>query len=119
MADYSRYKTETLEKMRSAAWEKYYSETIKPCGNWGDGMRLAKLPEHKAREKAKQRYDAICAELERRRAAARNKCASCAHNTGVDVMDCEYACAGVTEVEDEGRIVVSCGDYEQKEEASK
>lgn len=119
MADYSRYKTETLEKMRSAAREKYYREAIKPCGNWGDGMRLAKLPDYKAWEKAKLRYDAICAELERRRAAARNKCANCAHNTGVDVMDCEYACAGVTEVEDEGRIVVSCDDYEQKEEASK
>ena len=112
MADYSRYKTETLEKMRLAAWEKYYKEAIKPCGNWGDGMRLAKLPEHKAWEKAKQRYEAICAELEKR------KCASCAHNAGVDVMDCEYACAGVTEVEDEGRIVVSCGDYQQKGAAS-
>lgn len=119
MADYSRYKTETLEKMRLAAWDKYYSETIKPSGNWGDGMRLAKLPEHKTWEKARKRYEAICAELDKRKAAARNKCVSCAHNTGVDIMDCEYACAGVTEVEDEGRIVVSCGDYEQKEEASK
>ena len=117
MADYSRYKTETLEKMRSAAWEKYYSETIKPSGNWGDGMRLSKLPEHKAWEKAKQRYDAICAELERRNAATENKCASCAHNIGTDVMDCEYACAGVTEVRDKGRIVVSCDDYKQREEA--
>lgn len=102
MADYSRYKSETLEKMRSVAWDKYCSETIKPCGNWGDGMRLSKLPEHKAWEKAKQRYDAIC-------------CASCAYNIGADVMDCEYACTGVTETEDEGRIVVSCGDYKQRE----
>lgn len=116
MADYSRYKTETLEKMRLSAWEKYYSETIKPCGNWGDGMRLSKLPEHKAWEKAKQRYDAICAELERRR-SAENKCVSCIHNIGTGVMDCECACAGVAEVEDEGRIVVSCGDYKQREEA--
>lgn len=115
MADYSRYKTETLEKMRLAAWEKYYNEAIKPCGNWGDGMRLARLPEHKGWEKAKQRYDAICAELEKRRVASRNRYASCVHNTGVNVMDCEYACAGVTEIEDEGRIVVSCGDYKQRE----
>lgn len=115
MADYSRYKTKTLEKMRSAAWDKYYSETTKPCGNWGDGMRLSKLPEHKAWEKAKQRYDAICAELERRK-TAENKCASCVHNIGSGVMDCEFACAGVTEVEDEGRIVVSCGDYKQRGE---
>lgn len=78
-------------------------------------MRLARLPEHKAWEKAKQRYEAICAELERRKAAARNKCTSCVHNAGTDVMECEYACAGVTEVEDEGRIVVSCGDYTQQE----
>ena len=48
MADYSRYRTETLKKMREAAWEKYYAEAEKPAGNWGDGMRLSKLPEHKA-----------------------------------------------------------------------
>jgi len=47
MADYSRYKIETLNKIRDAAYEKYYSETIKPYGNWGDGMRLAKLPQYK------------------------------------------------------------------------
>ena len=102
--------------MRSAAWDKYYSETMKPCGNWGDGMRLSKLPAHKAGEKAKQRYDAICAELERRK-TAENKCASCTHNIGHGVMDCECACAGVAEIEDEGRIVVSCGDYKQKEKS--
>ena len=72
MADYSWYRTEILEKMRSAAREKYYNETMKSGGNWGDGMRLSKLPKHTAWEKAKQQYEAICAELERRKAAANN-----------------------------------------------
>ena len=49
-------------------------------------------------------------------AVAKNKCASCVHNTGTGVTDCEYACAGITEVKDEGRIVVSCGDYQQRVE---
>ena len=60
MADYSRYKTATLERMRAAAWEKYYAETMKPCGNLGDGMRLSKLPQNRKWEKAKEelrRYD--------------------------------------------------------------
>lgn len=68
MADYSRYKTETLIRMREKAWEKYRIETTKTTGNWGDGMRRAKLPDFKAWEKAKERYDAICAELDKRRA---------------------------------------------------
>lgn len=67
MADYSRYKTETLEKMRDKAWEKYHAETSKPHGNWGDGMRLAKLPSLSSWEKARERYDGICKELERRK----------------------------------------------------
>lgn len=67
MADYTRYKTATLQKMQSAAWDKYHAETTKPCGNWGDGMRLAKLPQCKAYEKARERYYAITAELDRRR----------------------------------------------------
>lgn len=110
MADYTRYRTETLKRMRSAAQEKYYNETMKPSGNWGEGMRLSKLPELKAWERAKARYEAICAELERR--AQENKCVSCIHNIGADVMVCEYACVGVAEIRDEGRIVVSCSDYE-------
>ncbi|MCI8403383.1 MAG: hypothetical protein HFE49_00610 [Clostridia bacterium] len=68
MADYSRYKTETLKKMRDRAWDKYCIETSKPCGNWGDGMRLAKLPQHKAWEKARMRLNEIDAELARRKA---------------------------------------------------
>lgn len=55
MADYSRYKTETLEKMRSKAFDKYYELTIKPSGNWGDSI--------KEWERAKERLDAIEKEL--------------------------------------------------------
>lgn len=66
MADYSRYRTETLINMKDKAWEKYYNLTIKPTGNWGDGMRLSKLPQNKEWEKAKERYDAIEEELKRR-----------------------------------------------------
>lgn len=116
MADYSRYKTETLKKMRDVALEKYYSETVKPSGNWGDGMRLSKLPQLKTWERAKARYDAICAELNRRKLPGENKCASCIHNIGTEVMNCEFACAGVETVEDEGRVVLSCGDYERNGE---
>lgn len=68
MADYSRYKTATLEKMKEAAWEKYHSETTKPGEGWGAGMRKARLSDNKAWERARERYMAICAELERRRA---------------------------------------------------
>lgn len=66
MADYSRYKTETLKKMRERAYEKYCAKNSKPVGNWGDGMRLAKLPSVSAWEKARERYYGICKELERR-----------------------------------------------------
>lgn len=72
IADYSRYKTATLQKMREAAWKNYATETQKPLGNWGDGMRLSKLPQGKAWEKAREQYHAICAELEKREAEARN-----------------------------------------------
>lgn len=67
MADYSRYKTAVLEKMKEAAWEKYLSETQKPGDGWGAGMRKAHLCDYKAWERAKERYEAICTELERRR----------------------------------------------------
>ena len=68
MADYTRYKTATLKKMLRQAEEKYYAETVKPCGNWGDGMRLAKLPSMKAYERARDRYYAIKKELDCRKA---------------------------------------------------
>lgn len=67
MADYSRYKTSTLEKMRDVAWEKYRSETEKPGDGWGAGMRKARLCDNKAWERARERYAAICSELERRK----------------------------------------------------
>lgn len=70
MADYSRYKTETLKKMESAAWDKYYALTLKPSGNWGDGMRRTRLPSLKSWERARERYYAIRAELERRKKEA-------------------------------------------------
>ena len=55
MADYSRYKTKTIKKMREAAWEKYYAETIKPGNDWGAGYRHWKLRDYKGYEKAKER----------------------------------------------------------------
>lgn len=68
MADYTRYKTDTLKKMREKAYDNYIKEASKPAGNdWGAGMRRAKLPTFTAWEKAKARLDAIDAELKRRR----------------------------------------------------
>lgn len=67
---YERYKTETLEKMKEKAWDKYYAETMKQRGSWGDGFRgISKLPalSLSSWEKARQRYYAICAEIERRK----------------------------------------------------
>lgn len=66
MADYTRYKTETLKRMREAAFEKYRAEIMKPGDGWGSGFRHWKLRDYKGFEKAKARYDAICAELKRR-----------------------------------------------------
>lgn len=66
MPDYRRYKTETLTKMLGKAEEKYRQETEKPIGNWGDGMRLSKLPSITAWERAKNRVEEIKKELERR-----------------------------------------------------
>ena len=72
MADYSRYRTETLEKMFDTANEKYYQEVMKPVGNWGDGMRLSKLPRCAAYERARARVEEIGKELARRRESDRN-----------------------------------------------
>ena len=66
MADYSRYKTETLLCMKERAWQKYYVETIKSGEGWGAGMRKSRLCDYKAWERAKERYDASCQELKRR-----------------------------------------------------
>lgn len=66
MSDYSRYRTETLRKMREKAYEKYYAEAVKPVGNWGDGMRRSKLHGIAAYEKALARLSEIDTELGRR-----------------------------------------------------
>lgn len=67
---YDRYRTETLERMKEKAWDKYYSETMKDRGRWGDGFRnISKLPALSLSrwEKARQRYYDICNELEKRK----------------------------------------------------
>lgn len=112
MADYSRYKTETLKKMLDTAKARYYAETEKPCGNWGDGMRRSRLPQNKAWERAKDRYEAISAELNRR--TTEDKCINCVHNVGVEEMNCDHYCYGVEEIADEGWIVVRCDDYKKR-----
>ena len=66
MADYSRYKTETLEKMLDSAWEKYKTENEKSCDGWGAGMRKAHLRDYKGFERARNRYYEILAELRKR-----------------------------------------------------
>lgn len=67
MADYKRYKTTTLKKMKEAAYEKHAAETMKPGEGWGAGYRKAHLCDYKAWERARERYYEICAELERRK----------------------------------------------------
>lgn len=44
-----------------------------------------------------------------------NKCRTCAHNLAPAGLECEFACAGVTRIEDEGWIVAACDDYLPKE----
>jgi len=67
MADYSRYKTDTLIRMRDKAYEKYMQECAKPLDGWGSGMRKTHLSNYRQWERAKERYEAICAELKRRK----------------------------------------------------
>ena len=38
-----KYKVSTLQKRLDRYKEQLYEETLRPQGNWGDGMRLAKL----------------------------------------------------------------------------
>lgn len=66
MADYGRYKTETLKKMEVAAWEKYYELTCTPLGNWGDGCDY-QAAAGEAWERARERLCEIRAELDRRK----------------------------------------------------
>ncbi len=53
------YSLETLEKMLERAKKKYDKETVRPHGNWGDGMRLSKLPSLKAWERARERVQEL------------------------------------------------------------
>lgn len=115
MADYSKYKIETLIKMWNAAFSEYYEAATRPCG---DGNNFLKSPEAKKLEHLTKRCEAIREEIERRLPTVGDKCVSCIHNIGVTVMDCEYACAGVEEIADEGRIVISCNDYKRREEST-
>ena len=66
MANYSRYRTATLERMKDAAYEKYMQEANKPIDGWGTGMRCTHLSNYKGWERAKERYEAICTEIKRR-----------------------------------------------------
>lgn len=72
MADYKRYKTETLLKMKQKAEERDFELTMKPHGNWGDGMRLSKLCSISAWEKNRERLDEINKELNSRRMEEKN-----------------------------------------------
>lgn len=53
----------TLKKMLAKAAERYVTLTLKPCGNWGDGMRLSKLPSVTAWERARDRVQELKAEI--------------------------------------------------------
>ena len=48
-------KRENVLVYLSNAIEKYCKETVKPNGNWGDEMRISKLPSLAAWEKARER----------------------------------------------------------------
>ena len=66
------YSLKTLEKMREKAYEKYCKETVKPHGNWGDGMRLSKLPSLSAWEKARQRLAELDEAIAKKKAEEKN-----------------------------------------------
>ena len=57
------YSLTTLKKMLAKAEERYIALTLKPCGNWGDGMRLSKLPSITAWERARDRVQELKAEI--------------------------------------------------------
>jgi len=52
-------------------------------------------------------------------AMSKNKCDTCAHNTGIKAMNCDCAYTGVTETEDDGLVIVACEDYEQRGDIEK
>lgn len=43
-----------------------------------------------------------------------NLCSACIHNRSTASLDCEYACSGVTRIEDDGLIVAACDDFAEK-----
>lgn len=50
-----KYKVSTLEARLERLRGQYYEETVKPVGNWGDGMRLSKLPTNKRWERLSEK----------------------------------------------------------------
>lgn len=50
-----KYKVSTLEARLEKLRIQYYEETVKPVGNWGDGMRLSKLPTNKKWERLSEK----------------------------------------------------------------
>lgn len=50
-----KYKVSTLEARLDRLNEQYYHETLKSYGNWGDGMRLSKLPTNKKWERLSEK----------------------------------------------------------------
>ncbi|MDO5595039.1 MAG: hypothetical protein Q4G01_09570 [Eubacteriales bacterium] len=57
------YSLPTLKKMLGKAEKRLIALTIKPCGNWGDGMRLSKLPSITAWERVRDRVQELKAEI--------------------------------------------------------
>ena len=66
------YSLKTLEKMREKAYEKYCKETVKPNGNWGDEMRISKLPSLAAWEKARERLAELDEAIAKKKAEEKN-----------------------------------------------
>ncbi len=52
--------------MLDKAKDDYYNETIKPSGNWGDGMRLSKLPSNVKWERLKNKVEELQNEINSR-----------------------------------------------------
>lgn len=67
------YSLKTLQKMLSKAESRLYEETKKPCGNWGDGMRLSKLPQCRAWEKAYDGVQELKKQIENKKSETENK----------------------------------------------
>ena len=67
MADYSRYKTETLKKMFDKALGRYIRLTASPAGDeWGFGMRHNKLSSLSNWARASERCESLAKEIGKR-----------------------------------------------------